>query len=520
MKRFTLILASFLVSLFSVQAQTLTSKANLKRLYPALPPSFYKTAYSFRFDEETECSVNFASISINLNKIKAGDEKPGKPVKVITPKYNEKKVLAQSAFSIGQQVYLLAKHEDKKLDKITYLVYKVDFNTMTLDQEGKVVETYTDLKGENHSLNYEIVDDKSLLITRTVSNKKEDESKLYFVMFDKEINKLWEHEVVPPIANVSFGIERYFFKDENSLVMSCIEYPDGFRKMKKQGKANYKYHVFYFTNKMTSVKDYEIELTGKFITDLSLGINSSGQIVCSGFYSEKDLYKLSGCFYMCINAETKKVEKSSLKEFDNEFVLSLMTKKQKRKASKKADKGDDIDAQQFDLRNLYFDEQGNVLLIAEDYYVTYHCTRDSKGNTNCYYLYHYDDIIAVSISASGDIAWTTKIDKKLTFGAPVGKSFITIIKKGKWVFIYNENLDNLEDEEDENSDKSAGGRNSAPVIVILDGNGKFTKEVLMMPEGKRAITIANYDVELPNGAHIVEITNKEGTYAYRMDLKL
>lgn len=282
---------------------------------------------------------------------------------------------------------------------------------------------------------------------------------------------------------------------------------------------------------MQTVKDYELDLEGKFITDISAGISKNKQIICSGFYSKKGFYDLTGCFYMKINTESKQVEKTSVKEFDNSFNISLLNKRQKRKARRKEAKGDDIEAPEFDLRKLYFDDKGNALLIAEDHYVVQHCSTNSKtGATTCYYTYHYDDLIAVAIDSNGEIAWNIKIDKKLTFGSPVSESFVTINENGKWIFVYNENLKNLEKdakqeqegEEDDGYDRAASRKNSAPVIVVLDEKGNYTKEVLMMPEGKKSILVEQgLHMKLEDGGHVINIKDDDGKFAYyRMDLKL
>lgn len=410
---------------------------------------------------------------------------------------------------------------------MTLLAYKVNLDNFSLDPSYKILDSFIDAKGESFGFAYESVGEDNLLIKRTISNRKEDYSKLFFLMFDNKMSKMWEHEVKAP-GGKSYYVDDYYFKDENNMLLTCIEYPDGPRRSKKKGKPNYKYHLFYFTNKMESVKDFELDLKDQFITDISAAINNNNQIICSGFYSKKGFYTLTGCFYMAINTETKSVEKTSMKEFSNDFNISLMKKKAKRKAKRKSEDGEDVDAPEFDLRNLYFDENGNVLLIAEDHYVIQHCSTDPKtGARSCYYTYHYDDLIAVSIDKNGEIVWNTKIEKKLTFGMGVSESFVTINEKGKWVFIYNENLKNLQnanngdDDDDDGSERSAGRKNSAPVIVILDEKGNFTKEVLMMPEGRKSVSVDHdFHIVMQDKGHIIKITNEDGTNYYRLDLKL
>lgn len=531
-KLFTSLIISVLITNFT-WSQKLTDKATLKKLHPSFSSGngvvfgtrSAKTQITFKFDENEAYVIEFGGISISMNKVTSNDEKTPKKIKIETPKYEEKKVIAQDAVSFGRDVYLIARHEDKKADKVTLLSYRINLKDLSLYPNPKILDSYVESKGENYAYSYEEIGKENLLITRNVSNRKADYSKLYYLMFDKEMKKLWEHEVKPALSGKDFYVEDSYFKDENNLLLTCIEYPDGVRKAKKGGKPNYKYHLFLYSNKMESVKDYELDLENKFITDISAAINEKNQVVVAGFYSNKGFFNLSGCFYMAINAETKKVEKTSYKEFSDEFSMSLMSKRQKRKAKRKADKGEDIDAPQFDMRKLYFDNEGNVLLLAEDFYVVQHCRTDSRGVTTCYYTYHYDDLIAVRINKQGDIDFNIKIDKKLTFGAPVGESFITFFENGKWFFIYNENLKNMKDAEDEDGDDqadvSAGRKNSAPVMVVLNSDGTYSKEVLMLPDGKRSVTVAQgFHLIMGGNAHIIKIRDNDGEFFYRMDLKI
>lgn len=519
----------------NIWGQSATSKATLKKLHPSLSVGggrySSREGYCFKWEENEAYIIELSGISLYMNKIQVGDEKAAKKIKIETPVYGEKKVKLQSAFNIGKDVYITAISEDKKTDKVTYLAYKADLKNFTVSSTPLVLDTYIDVKGQSISYGYEVIEEKSLLIKKNFVVKKEDISKITYMMFDNNIKKLWEREIEPAMTGKNFFVEEYHFLDEDNLLVTCVEYPDGRRRAKKKGKPNYKYHLFYYTNKMQTVKDYELDLEGKFITDISAGINKNKQIICAGFYSKEGFYNLTGSFYMKINTETKAVEKTSIKEFDDSFNLSLMNKGQKRRAKRKQQKGDDIDAPDFDMRDLYYDDNGNALLLAEDFYIVEHCTTNPKtGAVSCTYSYHYDDLIAVAINNTGEIAWTTKIDKKLTFGGSVSESFVTINEKGKWVFIYNENLKNLEKdakeaeegEEDDGTDRSAGRKNSAPVLVILDENGKYTKEVLMMPEGKKSIIVENgFHMEMPDHSHIISIKDAEGKYFYyRLDLKL
>jgi len=235
-------------------------------------------------------------------------------------------------------------------------------------------------------------------------------------------------------------METYIFLDKN------------LRKTKKdriKGKPNYQYHILAYLDNGKKIKDYEINLEDKFITDITYTIAKNGDLICSGLYSENGTSSIKGAFYMTIDFDTRKVKNNSIKEFDEEFITQGWSDKAIAKAKKKEQKKDRaIEMYEYDLSDFVLRDDGGAVLLAEQYYVRVvtTTTTDANGNTTTRttYHYYYKDVIVVNISPKGKIEWATKIDKYQHSVNDFGyySSYVLQVDGDKLHLIYNERARN------------------------------------------------------------------------------
>src|SRR5204863_273035 len=105
--------------------------------------------------------------------------------------------------------------------------------------------------------------------------------------------------------------------------------------------------------------EYEIKLDPKFISDIIMSVTDSGDIVCSGFYSNKNSTDLAGTFYMKIDKLSKKIETQGTMDFTADFLVQFMSPG---RAAKKKELYD------YNLRYLIRRADGGAILVAEQYY--------------------------------------------------------------------------------------------------------------------------------------------------------
>jgi hypothetical protein len=325
----------------------------------------------------------------------------------------------------------------------------------------------------------------------SVNNKEKEE--VTFFVYDEAMSPLWEKKIVFPYKSELFSINDAIVDNDGNIHLLGREY-DEVRKSRKNGKPNYKYHVLSYFNQGSEAIDNIISLGKDFITDIKINVDN-GNMVAAGFYSEnKNFSSIKGVFYMNLEIKSQQVVSQSTKEFSIDFMVENMKEGKAERTKKKAEKGKNVEMYEFDLDELIQREDGGTVLLAEQYYITVHTTTDSKGNTTTYYVYHYNDIIAVSISPQGQIEWANKVPKLQASRAPGGPlSYASAVCDNNVYLVFNDNLKNITEHKQGKTYGYAGtlSKTSVVTLVTIDKEGKMEREVLYKP-GK-------YDIMLHPG---------------------
>ena len=69
-------------------------------------------------------------------------------------------------------------------------------------------------------------------------------------------------------------------------------------------------------------------------------------------------------------------------------------------------------------------DNGDIAVNAEEYYITIHTINLPNGGTTERRLYHYDDIISLRLTETGDLKWARNINKRQT--GPANSSYTSI----------------------------------------------------------------------------------------------
>lgn len=321
---------------------------------------------------------------------------------------------------------------------------------------------------------------KILIYQSEYSVKNKEKEEVTFYVYDEGLNTLWEKKIVFPYKSELFSIEEVIVDNEGNVHLLAREYNE-VRKTRKKGKANYKYHVLSYFDQGANAIDNIISLNKDFITDITVSV-SNGNMVAAGFYSEDNkLSSIKGVFYLNMDLKSQQVVSHSKKEFSIDFMVENMKDSKAEKIKKKAEKGKEFELYEFDLDELIQREDGGTVLLAEKYYITVHTTTDSRGNMRTYYVYHYDDIIAVSISPQGQIEWANMVPKRQASRSPGGPlSYASAVCDDKVYLVFNDNLKNIT-EPKKGKTYGWGGKNSVVSMVTLSGDGKMEREVLYKP---------------------------------------
>ncbi len=278
-------------------------------------------------------------------------------------------------------------------------------------------------------------------------------------------------------------------------------------QVQKRGKPNYHYSILAYTDQGETMEEYPIHLEDKFITDLTFRIANDGQLVCSGFYSEKGTVSIRGTYFFRLNPQTRAIQDQNAKDFDFDFLTANVSDRKIAKykdAEREGRTKKQAELYQYALDHLALRNDGGALLIAEQYFVKEYRSRDffddnfrfgsfsrrNYGNFENQYEfhYHYNDIIVVNIRPNGEIQWTSRIPKRQATVDDQGyfSSYAMSIVRDKIYFIYNDHPKNFDQNETGLFDFDP--RNSVIALSQLSTNGSIQTFPVFNARGGNMLT--------------------------------
>ncbi|MBL4705877.1 MAG: hypothetical protein JKY54_15230, partial [Flavobacteriales bacterium] len=446
----------------------------------------------------------------------------------------------------GKQLVMFTEVDNKKAFTRSFYVQKIDNATLLLT--GTKVElssaTYEKPKGllgkrmarygSSFSVSFSKGEKYMLLMSRVPDREGQDQ-KIKFTVLDAKLSTKWSKKVTLPYDSELFVTTSIKVDDRANVYVGGLVYKEKlttgsmFKRRKRVEGQSYKHHVIGYYESGKRVKDFEIAITDKYITDLGYKIADNGDLICTGFYSENDGNSIKGAYYLRMNGKTKKVEKKSYKEFGEDFITQTWSDRQKAKAKKKEQKkGRAIEMYEYDLRDLILRDDGGALLIAEQYYVRITTTTHTNSNGGTYttttYHYYYNDILVVNINPSGDIDWVKKIPKRhySTNNGGYYSSFITGVAGGKIYFVFNDNVKNLNPDlaEDKNVVYTfRKNKDGICAIVTMDSKGKFEKEALFSTKEENIIAVPKLSDQTGKNEMVIFCKRKKSEQFAKLKLK-
>lgn len=401
--------------------------------------------------------------------------------------YGGKKRLFENMIDFGGELRLFSTFVNTK-DKKSYLFVET-INKSSLNSKkdiNKVAEANYRKKGKKRigSSTFQFItarDSSKLLIFSNLPNKGKDNELIGCTVLNEEMKLLWNNNIEIPYPDKLFAIKDFNVSPNGDVYVLGKLYADKARDVKR-GEANFKYQVIGYKKFGKEKVIYDVELPGKFITDMQININDDNDIICAGFFSNEMRYYVDGTYFLKINGKDKSIMASNTKEFSDDFFMQNLSDKQEKKTAKRLDKGKDVDLLDFDIDNLIVREDGGVVMIGEQfrYYVTT-STVGTGTNTRTVTTHHYvyNEIIVVNINPQGEIDWVKRIPKyqHTTNDRGYYSSYALMVNKDKLHFFYNDNVKNinLDDKKGKMYNWTKKPKNSVIMFTTINNEGEMSR---------------------------------------------
>lgn len=209
----------------------------------------------------------------------------------------------------------------------------------------------------------------------------------------------------------SFSPESFLYYEEyletlvdNEGNMYLILEKDNYRSRRKQ----HYYEIHAFNGRTDQMNSFNIAMRGRLTYDVKFSFdNLNHSLVAGGLFSEKELSRANGFFYLNIDPDEPKEHLLEFQEFDEDFMASL--------TGKKADRNKGIT--EINVQEIVLRRDGGILLIAER---NRQFERRSGSTTRLYYEgqsrymvdYYFEELIVLSVHPDGNTHWKTVLHKK------------------------------------------------------------------------------------------------------------
>ena len=241
---------------------------------------------------------------------------------------------------------------------------------------GSGMANYDNDSGANMIINE---DKTAFAITIDIRDKASETHKLF--LFDKALNQKIDHTFKRDVKDKKFTYENIdVSKDGNTLYLLGKVKTEEAKKKKDGGK--YQYELTRITNKdsKTQVFDTDEHYAASLKT-----IIFQDRVTCIGFYSDRNDNRFKGICYFELDPTTLSIKKSKYNQFTEQFMVD------------KYGKDKDKELKNVSFKKLIITAQNEIILNAEEFYVTIVNSYSPQGGNRTYYVYHYDDIISAKI---------------------------------------------------------------------------------------------------------------------------
>lgn len=433
----------------------------------------------------------------------------------------------KNAFIKDNKLHLIEYNIDKKADKISFNA--VSANLKDLNFSSKEILSLSEDEQQryfgvmifpilisnfsqydnSHAGEVVMSSNNSYFVINFDINNKDKETHKIFV-FNKNFEKVYEQLIEKNIKDKYFDYQSIDIDDNDGTVYFLGKsFENESRKSKKKGEVNYHFELYKVnangqTN--TSFKNAD-----KFISSLEL-IKSDNRVVCVGFYGKRDENKINGVSLFNLNPETLKMESEKFTPFSEEFLTDKYGNKENRK-KRKQKKG----IKNIDFKSVFMLDNGDVIVNAEEFYITTHTSMSANGGMSTRTIYHFDDIMSLKLDKEGNIKWARNINKRQTGFA--NSSYTSLPIGGDSYFFINcsDRIKKLS--ADRISFKQTKAKKSNLYLIKINKNGEFDfKKIIDDKESKVYYKVNNGNVNLDNQTVILIGKRKKKSRVLKLEI--
>lgn len=430
MKKALLLLGVFIYTLSSFSQKQLSSDYSYSVSAPYKVFDAEQKVYFSKGNEAIAIKLDGKEVLIQ----KFNSEKPSFIKEKKYEKFFPKNYSVEDVLEIDEKFYLFYSSWDGDNDKEQLFSVEIDFATgeflapkLMFQVDGKIAGTLT---GGGGFMNFSVsvqdkfdifrsYDKKNILVQYRkkpeVKNDKNSYDIIGLAAFDGNLNEISNREVKMPYTERRMNNLDYQLDNNGNLYLLVKVFHDDSnddKKKKKDVVANYHLELFLIKNGSDKIEITKFENKDKFITKLWIFDSPKDFLVCGGFYSngKGDLDDSDGIMSFKID-KTGKIYNEVYHDIPLSILNQYESNRTKKKNEKKDKKGDEAKFSNLELKNLFVNEDGSLVLVGEQSFKKIEVSQSMNGGARTKITYHYNDILITKIGADGSLKWMNKIPK-------------------------------------------------------------------------------------------------------------
>lgn len=354
----------------------------------------------------------------------------------------------ENAYYFGDKLCVFLSDRSNGEMSLYYQVYDSELNPT---DEAVLIATYSNNK-LNAKPNFNILQSwnrKFLVVVWEIPGKRTTSDIYGYKVFDSSMNSTQSGEYVIPFDGNLTTINEHHISNQGDYYLSLTEHLRPNDRFLVRAYENFKaIHIYKIKN--NELKEFQIDLDGKRVDDITMSSNDSSIFTLSGIYGSGNFSGIEGIFMFRIDCKNDSVVSRGMIPFSKDLVFQNLSQRQRDRAEQRLlNRNTEPQLYNYRLRDIYTLTDGTVVGSVEQYYVHRRVTYDNRtGISSTIYYYYYDDIIAFKIGKSGQFDWQKMIPKSqvsINDGGPFS-SYASFANDKKMCFIFNDNVKNYNEE--------------------------------------------------------------------------
>jgi len=214
---------------------------------------------------------------------------------------------------------------------------------------------------------------------------KKENKKFTAKYFSLDMQLLWQKEFSLPYGSEFTDIKQVKADNHGNLHMGIEIYPErGFTDVNQRDQTQHKFILLSYFPEQNKIKETDLNIGEKWVSDMAMDITNKDEIVVSGFYSKDRFNSIAGSFYLRLNSTDLSVQASSLQALSKESVIDLI-------GEKKTEKGKEVP--RVELRHIIVNENGSSTIVGEQFWMRERNEYNTAGGFFTRQIFYFMDLV-------------------------------------------------------------------------------------------------------------------------------